>query len=45
MAIGAPRESSSAVGINGDQTDNSTFDDYQSTYAGAAYLFHRDLSG
>jgi hypothetical protein len=36
LAVGAPFESSSAVGINGDQTDNSNDE------AGAAYLFTRD---
>jgi hypothetical protein len=35
MVLGASGEASSATGINGDQTDNSTFG------AGAAYLFER----
>src|SRR4029079_19299296 len=35
MLVGAPREVSSAKGVNGNQADNSTRD------AGAAYLFTR----
>ncbi|MCU7876967.1 MAG: FG-GAP repeat protein [Candidatus Thiodiazotropha sp. (ex Lucinoma borealis)] len=35
LAVAAPREDSAAVGINGDQTDNSATD------AGAVYLFER----
>jgi len=39
LAIGAPREDSSATGINGDQTDDSATD------AGAVYVFVRDEHG
>jgi hypothetical protein len=35
LAVGAPHESSSSAGINGNQTDNGTFD------AGAVYVFAR----
>ena len=35
MAVGAPHESSGAVGVNGNQSDNSLFD------AGAVYVFIR----
>jgi hypothetical protein len=38
LLVGAPREDSSAIGINGDQTDNS------SSSAGAAYLYQFDGS-
>jgi len=36
LAVGAPPEDSSAIGINGDQTDNSN------RYAGAVYVFRFD---
>ena len=36
LVVGAPCEESAAVGIGGDQTDNSTW------WAGAAYLFERE---
>ena len=36
LAVGAPRESSAATGLNGDQTDDSA------THSGAVYLFTRD---
>lgn len=39
LAVTAPNESSSAKGINGDQTDDSTL------YSGAAYVFRRDRCG
>ena len=39
MAVGAPEESSSATGVNGDQTDNSM------EGAGAVYVFTRDDGG
>jgi len=35
LAVGAPHEGSHAVGVNGNQADNSTFD------AGAVYVFTR----
>ena len=35
LAVGAPHEASRATGINGNQSDNSTFD------AGAVYVFTR----
>jgi hypothetical protein len=35
LAVGAPREESNAVGVNGNQTDTSL------PYAGAAYVFRR----
>jgi hypothetical protein len=39
LVVGAPREDSAAVGINGDDTDNSAID------AGAVYVFARDATG
>lgn len=39
LAVGAIRESSSASGVNGDQTDNSML------FAGAVYIFQRDAIG
>lgn len=36
LVVGAPAERSAAVGVNGDQNDNSVL------YAGAAYVFVRD---
>ena len=39
LAVGARLESSSATGINGDQSDNSA------EYAGAVYIFTRHVSG
>lgn len=39
LVVGAPREDSAAVGINGDDTDNSAID------AGAVYVFIRDATG
>jgi hypothetical protein len=39
LAVGAPHESSRAVGIGGDQTDDSA------DGSGAVYLFSHDLSG
>ncbi len=36
LAVGAPRESSAATGVNGDQTDDSA------PHSGAVYLFFRD---
>lgn len=39
LVVGAPREDSAAVGVNGDDTDNSAID------AGAVYVFTRDATG
>ena len=39
VVVGAPREDSSATGVDGDETDNSA------NLAGAAYVFTRDGSG
>ena len=39
FVVGAPRESSSATGVNGDQSNNSV------ASAGAAYVFYYDGSG
>jgi trimeric autotransporter adhesin len=39
IAVGAPSEDSDAVGVNGDQADNSLL------HSGAAYIFARDSSG
>ncbi len=39
LAMGADREDSAAIGVNGDQADNSAFG------AGAAYVFTRDSGG
>ncbi len=39
LVVGAPLEDSSAVGTNGDQTNNSAFD------AGAVYVFVRSATG
>ncbi|MCX6879168.1 MAG: lectin-like protein [Verrucomicrobia bacterium] len=39
VVVGAEGESSSATGVNGDQSDNSA------TYSGAAYVFVRDGAG
>ena len=39
LVVGAPREDSAAVGINGDESDNSAID------AGAVYVFTRDATG
>ena len=38
IAVGAPQESSKAVGIGGDETDNSA------AFSGAVYVFRRDSS-
>jgi len=39
LVVGADRERSRALGMNGDQTDNTV------AYSGAVYLFARDASG
>jgi hypothetical protein len=39
LAVGAPRESSNATGINGDQADNSV------PFSGAVYVFQRNETG
>lgn len=39
LAVGAPDEDSSATGVNSDQLDNSA------NFAGAAYVFLRDVNG
>ena len=39
LAVGAPHEGSNGIGVNGNQTDNSTFD------AGAVYVFIRLAGG
>ncbi len=39
LAVGAPLEASAAIGINGDQSDNSAF------AAGAVYVFNRTAAG
>ncbi len=39
LAVGAPRESSSAIGVNGDQTNNDA------VWSGAVYVFRRSAGG
>jgi hypothetical protein len=39
LAVGADREDSAAIGVNGDQADNNA------RFAGAVYVFARDTGG
>jgi hypothetical protein len=39
LVVGAPGESSNALGVDGDQSNNSAL------FSGAAYVFERDLTG